>query len=179
MGTPPLPTVGVSDPKAKRPVGRTFLQVMPARILKNAMLRGVTISQLAKAAGISRSTLNEILAGKRPDVKVTTIERICHALGVSADALFGLNSVELCRTPRAGGIKRWPGQEDWETDVQCPKCKEIVPPRVLHTQTDCMIEMAENGESNSKIGVELGLMTVVVEFALAAHHEAQRHMLNA
>lgn len=180
MDSVSLPTVGLSDPKAKRPTGRTFLQVMPARIIKYAQLRGVTISALAKAAKISRSTLTEILGGQRPQVKVVTIERICHALGVSADALFGFNSVALVRTPRMGGLPALvEGDAAWGLERQCAMCMEVVPPRVLHTQTDCIVEMSNNGESDSKIGSELGLSTKVIACALLDSVDAQRHWMNA
>jgi DNA-binding Xre family transcriptional regulator len=159
---------------AKRPTGKTFLQVMPRRIVKYRELRAVTQGALAKAAHIARSTLNLIESGQARDMKVSTLERICHALDVSGDALLGYNSVKLVRKPHLLGVQP-DGPESHAVARACAICGAHIAARALHLPGDCMLELSDAGGTAARIGAVFGLSTRAIELVLREEHAARRH----
>jgi len=135
-------------------------------------LRKVSATALAKAAEISRSTLNIILSGQARDMKVTTLERICHALGVSGDALLGYNSVGLVRSPHLHGLDL--GGSAFSIARVCATCETQLAARELHLPGDCMMELARKGAKAKRIGQVFGLSTRVIGLVLREEHEARR-----
>lgn len=158
----------------KRPANKTFLQVLPVRIVKYRELRHVSQCALARAAHISRSTLNLIESGQARDMKVSTLERLCHALGVSGDALLGYNSVRLVRKPHLRGVSP-DGPEPVAAARSCATCGLLIPARGLHLPGDCMLELSDRGETNERIGTVFGLSSAAIEGVLREEHRARRH----
>lgn len=48
----------------------------------------LSVKQLSEAVGVSRQCINEIVAGRAQDVKLSTACRIAGALGVSLQRMF-------------------------------------------------------------------------------------------
>jgi transcriptional regulator with XRE-family HTH domain len=168
------PSTKSRRPDKSRP-SATFLQVLPRRIVKYRELRQVSQAALAKAARISRSTLNSIESGLASDMKISTLERLCHALGVSADAIMGYNSIRLVRSPKLHGLSPESQLGEGLGDARrCPTCGEQLRPRALHLPGDCMLELADNGESDRRIGIVFGLTALVVAVALKEEREIRR-----
>lgn len=174
MSILPATTTEVSGTPQARPGSATFLQVLPRRLVKYRELRGVTQAQLAKAARISRSTLNAIESGQAQDMKVSTLERLCHALGVSGDALLGYNSVKLVRRPKLRGLEP-DGPVSAGNAHLCATCGKRVAARALHLPGDCMMALSDAGASDARIGAVFGLTTATIIFVLREEHEARRH----
>lgn len=62
---------------------------LPKRISQRRKMQGLTQSQLAERVGITQAFLAEIEKGrKRPSLEV--LEKLCDALGCSADYLLGI-----------------------------------------------------------------------------------------
>ncbi len=62
---------------------------LPKRISQRRKMQGLTQSQLAERVGITQAFLAEIEKGrKRPSLEV--LEKLCEALGCSADYLLGI-----------------------------------------------------------------------------------------
>jgi DNA-binding Xre family transcriptional regulator len=158
----------------KSPASKTFLQVLPVRIVKYRELRHVSQGALARAAHISRSTLNLIESGQARDMKVSTLERLCHALGVSGDALLGYNSVKLVRKPHLHGVTP-DGPEATAVARFCGTCGARVAARALHLPGDCMLELSDAGATADRIGAVFGLSTAAIEGVLREEHAARRH----
>lgn len=53
-------------------------------------------SKIAEICGMSRTTLDNILSGS--DTKISTIENLSHALGISASVLFDGDNTEYVQT---------------------------------------------------------------------------------
>lgn len=62
-----------------------------AQALRDAMLRrdNMSMSELARAAGVSKSTVSLILSGKRHSTTADIISKLARALGVTSDYLIG------------------------------------------------------------------------------------------
>lgn len=58
------------------------------RIEAMAARRGWTIEQLAAAGGLSPSTVYRVTTGETPDPKVSTVQAIADALGITIDRLL-------------------------------------------------------------------------------------------
>jgi XRE family transcriptional regulator, fatty acid utilization regulator len=58
------------------------------RIEEMAARRGWTIEELAAAGGIAPSTVYRVITAETPDPKVSTIQAIASALGVTVDKLL-------------------------------------------------------------------------------------------
>jgi transcriptional regulator with XRE-family HTH domain len=164
----------LSDLPYKKPANRTFLQVLPRRIVKYRELRAVSQAALAKAAHISRSTLNSIEGGFATDMKVSTLERLCHSLGVSGDALLGYNTVKLVRKPKLKGLSA-DGPLVEAVAQACATCGSKVAARVLHLPGDCMLELSDAGATAGRIGAVFGLSSAAIEGILREGHESRRH----
>jgi DNA-binding Xre family transcriptional regulator len=173
MPTTPSTPRGLSSAPNARRAGTTFLQVLPRRIVKYRELRGVSQAALAKAAHISRSTLNAIEGGQASDMKVSTLERLCHALGVSGDALLGYNSVKLVRKPKLHGLtnRDKPGRRAYA----CQTCGQKIAARAAHLPGACMMELSDKGATDERIGAVFGLSTPAITLVLREEHEARRH----
>jgi len=84
-----------------------ILRATPGRILKEEFLNGFSLSQaeLSKRTGIPRSTINEIIKGKRP-IRAETAVALGMFFGTSAQFWLNLQSqhdlrrVELDQAPR-------------------------------------------------------------------------------
>ena len=50
--------------------------------------RGLTVLELSKLAGVSRVFLSALEGGG--DVRMTTLDRVCKALGISMEELFAI-----------------------------------------------------------------------------------------
>ena len=166
------PETETSSAPSHRRGNATFLAVLPRRLVKYRELRKVTKTALAKAAGISRTTLNAIESGQLRDIKVTTLERLCHALGVSADALLGYNSVRLVRKPQLRAVDRNPPEN--APAHSCATCRKHIGVRELHLPGDCMMELSNAGETDRRIGIVFGLSTPAIALVLREEHEARR-----
>lgn len=151
----------------------TFRRVLPQRLVKYRHLRGMSQTALAKAAGIARSTLNAIESGQATDIKLTTLEPVCHALGVSTDALLGYDSTPLVRSPQLRAIE----DPEKSVDRTCCACKKQIAARELHLPGECMMELSNSGASDRRIGIAFGLPTPAVTVILREEHAARRRMI--
>lgn len=166
--------IGLSREQHTSSARRTFLHVLPIRIVKYRELRQISQAALARAAGISRSTLNVIEGGQARDMKVSTLERLCHALGVSGDALLGYNSVRLVRNPSLRGISPFLANGGAVARA-CGICGGAVAARALHLPGDCILGLSDAGVTPARIGVVFGLSPTTVDLILRQEHESRRH----
>ena len=58
------------------------------RIESMAARRGWTIEQLAAAGGLTTSTVYRVTTGQTPDPRVSTVQAIAAALGITVDRLL-------------------------------------------------------------------------------------------
>lgn len=49
-----------------------------------------TQAEMAEALGISQPRYQQIESGKRPDMRVSTLRKLCEELDISADWLLGI-----------------------------------------------------------------------------------------
>jgi DNA-binding Xre family transcriptional regulator len=145
---------------------------LPRRIVRFRELRGVNQTELAAAAGISRSTLNVIEGGLAQDMRVSTLERLCLALGVSGDALLGYDTALLIRNPALRGLQQT--ADGFSAAYICNTCGKNVAARALHLPGDCMVELFNDGASEERIGAVFGLSTSAVRLVLSEEHETRR-----
>lgn len=68
---------------------RSPAQTLSRAILREREKRGISQTELAVKAGISRQTLNGIESGQNPELLIGTFLRICEALGSRPDQLLG------------------------------------------------------------------------------------------
>lgn len=80
------------------------LHVVARRLIWFRELRGLTQSDLAKAAGISRSAVNDAESGQS-DTRLRTLVQMAAALGTDAGVLFG--STPLPDAERAAYEAKW------------------------------------------------------------------------
>jgi transcriptional regulator with XRE-family HTH domain len=73
---------------------------------------GMTQQALATKAGLSRSVVIHIEAGRIPDPRLSTLPVLAGALGVSVAELIGEEEVEPPAEPPAGPIRRRPRASD-------------------------------------------------------------------
>lgn len=76
---------------------------MIARIEELMRVRGLTPAQVARAGGMDKSTLSNILSGKRPNPTARTVEQIATGLGTTIDYLRGVTD-----DPEPRGSAPWP-----------------------------------------------------------------------
>lgn len=57
---------------------------MPSTLDDRRAALGLTIDKLAKRAGLGRTTVIEVVSGKRPNPHNRTVHRIAEALGMTA-----------------------------------------------------------------------------------------------
>lgn len=76
--------------RKKRDIGETMPATELVRINVQAALeeRNISQSALCRDTGMSLSSLNEFLNGKKPNVAVASIERIARAIGIDLVDLF-------------------------------------------------------------------------------------------
>ena len=82
---------------------------MIARIEELMRVRGLSPAQVARAGGMDKSTLSNILSGKRPNPTARTLEQIATGLSTTLDYLRG-NTDDPNPSPAAA----WP---DFALDV--------------------------------------------------------------
>jgi transcriptional regulator with XRE-family HTH domain len=59
------------------------------RIRRHLEARSLSVSEVARVAGMSRQQVHRIASGDNPNPGVATVERIAGAIGVSMAELFG------------------------------------------------------------------------------------------
>lgn len=59
-----------------------------SKIAKAREKAGITQSDAARAAGVSRQRWNDIEQGRKPNIELDTLERIAKAIGVKAKDLL-------------------------------------------------------------------------------------------
>lgn len=82
--------------------------IHPGEILSEEFLKpgGITQQRLAKALGVSRRTVNEIVRGRR-SVTAEMAIRLSKVLGTSAEMWLGLQAdYDLLTAPKVTGLKR-------------------------------------------------------------------------
>ena len=62
----------------------------PARLRALIEARGLTFAEVAEAAGVSRQAVHEVVAGKKQNPGIRTIERIVEAAGLTMGELYGV-----------------------------------------------------------------------------------------
>jgi transcriptional regulator with XRE-family HTH domain len=75
--------------RAEATGARSVAQTISRAILREREKSGISQTNLANMAGISRSTLNDIESGLHRDLRVRTFLRICEALNIRPDKLLG------------------------------------------------------------------------------------------
>jgi transcriptional regulator with XRE-family HTH domain len=155
---------------AKRRASTTFLQVLPRRIVQYRELRGVSKAALARAAGVSVSTLKSIESGQAKDMKLSTLEKMCHALGVSADALCGFNDVLLVRNPERHGLIARDDPTLINPARACQHCGTHIRARAVHLPGSCMMVMFDRHTSPQRIGDVFGLSEQAILAVLREEH---------
>jgi addiction module HigA family antidote len=78
-------------------LNREFPPVSPGRLLRERVVKRIGLSQdeLAKALGVSRFTVNQVLNGRR-GISAEMAVRLAHVFGTSAEMWLGLqNQVDL------------------------------------------------------------------------------------
>lgn len=176
MDTGPELSIEKTDAPHANSVHATFIQVLGPCIVKYRELRCISQAELAAAAAISKSTLNRIERGRARDMKISTLDRICHALGVSSDALLGLNAVNLVRDPSAKGIRLdFPYFSETLLPILCTQCETVIPAPGIHPPADCMLALSESGMTNARLSALTGFAPLVITEALRGAHEARRH----
>ena len=67
------------------------------RILEICDERKITVNKLAMIAGITQSTLNNIVSGRNNSMTLSTVQKICDGLNISIREFFAsplFNSIE-------------------------------------------------------------------------------------
>ena len=67
------------------------------RILEICAERKITVNKLAMIAGITQSTLNNIVSGRNNSMTLSTVQKICDGLNISIREFFAsplFNSIE-------------------------------------------------------------------------------------
>lgn len=65
--------------------------VLPQRLIRMRVIRGLTQRALARLSGVGRTTIIRIESGQITDLKVKTLLRICLRLSISMDHILGLD----------------------------------------------------------------------------------------
>jgi transcriptional regulator with XRE-family HTH domain len=61
---------------------------VPNRIQALCNEQSITLNKLATLSGVTQSTLNSIMKGESKSPSVSTIEKICKALGITVSEFF-------------------------------------------------------------------------------------------
>lgn len=162
--------------QATKHAPESYARVLSRRLIRFRELRGLSQTQLAAAAGVSRSALNALESGQSPGMMVATLCRLSFALDVTPDALLGYDETPLVRStvvPQAlaGSVRAFVAPR------VCPQCGKTIPGRGLHPMADCLIGMYEGGDPAVRIGAVFGLSTDAVEAVLAVEYAVRRRRL--
>lgn len=65
------------------------MQIVRERILQTRSKLGISQKQMAEMLGISQPGYSQIESGKYPDMRISTLVKICEILNVSVDWLLG------------------------------------------------------------------------------------------
>ena len=66
----------------------TIGEAVKIRIMDLCQQRSLNINQLSLMCGITQSTLNNIVNGRNRSTTVSTIQKICHGLGINIQEFF-------------------------------------------------------------------------------------------
>lgn len=158
-------------------------QTLPRRLIRLRELYGLSQNALARSAGIAVSTLNEIESGLAPDVRLSTILKLCRVLKVSPDYLLGFDRDEehvrrltetrhrldsyapspLVLADQAAGIQR-----------KCMVCDHLLIQHEPHTQGECILMMHEKGRSLDYIAVFYGFTVSSIDKILNDEYDVRR-----
>ena len=74
--------------KSKKGVVMTIKKAISQRILQLCREKNITVNKLSTLAGITQSTLNDIVYGKTNNPTVKTIYYVCFGLGIDLKEFF-------------------------------------------------------------------------------------------
>lgn len=127
---------------------------IPRMLVRLRGLKGFSQSALAKRAGISKSSLNQIESGLALDLKVSTLIRLCEALHATPDQILGWNLAS---------------RED-----ECKKCGKRIIAGDEHSVPECMLEMWERFWPVARIASIHGFTVSSVDRILTDQYEIRR-----
>ena len=103
-----MPLVSPSSTIIRKDMPTIKVPIHPGEILSEEFLRpaGITQERFAKALGVSRRTVNEIVRGRR-SVTAEMALRLSKVLGTSAELWLGLQTdYDLLTAPKVKGLRR-------------------------------------------------------------------------
>jgi transcriptional regulator with XRE-family HTH domain len=77
------------DEVSRRRDNKAAARALSRELIRLRSLKGLTQAGLARASGVSRSTINALESGQGEDVYVRTVKLLAAALNVTPDALLG------------------------------------------------------------------------------------------
>ncbi len=66
----------------------TIGEASKLRILELCEEKGITVNKLAIMSGVTQSTLNNIVSGRKKSLTVSTLEKLCDGLDISVIEFF-------------------------------------------------------------------------------------------
>ncbi len=76
------------------------------RLKQLRQLRGVTQEEFAERSGISYKYYQAVEAGRKPDLRLSTSERLAKGFGIDVHELLAPEMPEVRRIKKRGGISR-------------------------------------------------------------------------
>lgn len=132
---------------------------IPRMMMRQRELKRWSQSTLAKRAGLSKSSINEIESGLAMDLRVSTLLKICKALGATPDLILGFSVAT-----RAD---------------QCGRCGLAIRSGELHGIPSCMLEMWESHFPLARIASVHCFTIESVERILTDEYEIRRRRRGA
>ena len=131
---------------------------LPQQLSKLRAIRNLSLSDLAKLSGVSKSTIAEIETGQAKNVTLVTILKLCQFFGVSLDEITGFfDDVPHIKRPGT-----WAGSTLVNMRPVCLRCNGNLRRGERHFLEECIMHLHENAVSRERISAlcEVGVSAV-------------------
>jgi len=122
---------------------------LPQQLSKLRAIRNLSLSDLAKLSGVSKSTIAEIETGQAKNVTLGTILKLCQFFGVSLDEITGFFD-EVPHIKRPGTS---PGFALVNMKPVCMKCRGHLRRGERHFYEECIMHLHQEAVSRERIAV--------------------------
>ncbi len=127
--------------------------ILPQRLVMLRQLHGISQRQLARDTGIAASSLGVLESGFSPDLKLSTMLRLCERFAVTPDYLLGIEA----DPHHAHTLLAPPFHRRSNASGYCLECRTKLAPNEPHRLGQCILQAHVYGASVWALAARYGL----------------------